>query len=144
MTLHMWACVADFFYLINLQQSPLTIAIRLIEKWHFNTLKFVCAWHHVPVGHKLKKKKTGEQLWSGLTAAQGRIMSRTINGGDVDCICVWIHKIYSLLSGASKCIQTINYPSSSSLVHWVTFMFIGEEDVSMKVWFGPLKYWNCF
>lgn len=41
-------------------------------------------------------------------------MSSTINGGDVDCICVWIHKIYSsglsLLSGASKCIQTINYP----------------------------------
>lgn len=40
--------------------------------------------------------------------------SSTINGGDVDCICVWIHKIYSsgspLLSGASKCTQTINYP----------------------------------
>lgn len=40
--------------------------------------------------------------------------SSTINGGDVDCVCVWIHKIYSSgssqLSGASECIQTINSP----------------------------------
>lgn len=44
-------------------------------------------------------------------------MSSTVNGGDVDCICVWKHKISrsSLLSGASKCIQTINYPLLLSL-----------------------------
>lgn len=44
-------------------------------------------------------------------------MSCPISGRDVDRICVWIHKIYSagllLLSGANKCIQAINFSSSS-------------------------------
>lgn len=66
-------------------------------------------WPHALVNHNNKKKSRSEVNW-----LQREVMSSTINGGDVDCSCVWIHKIYSsglsLLSGASKCIQTINYP----------------------------------
>lgn len=91
------------FYLINLEQ--LTIMIRLIGKLHFNTTLS----SHVSLLLLVILTRCRSEVDSGLQ----REISSTINGGDVDCICVWLHKIYSsgllLLSGASKCIQTINY-----------------------------------
>lgn len=72
---------------------------------------------------------------------QSEVMSSTKNGGDVDCICVWIHKIYSsglsLLSGASKCIQTINYtPPPLLLSH---FLYWQSSNVLRKHLFTELQ-----
>lgn len=143
------------FYLINLVQ--LTIMIRLIGKWNFNTTLS----SHVSLLLLVILKRCRSEVDSGL---QREVMSSTINGGDVDCICVWLHKIYSsellLLSGASKCIQTINYSlllllSLSALpkqqppqeeFSWVALMFLKEKKMCtciMEVWDGPLNLLDC-
>ena len=107
---------ADFLYLLNL----IAVTVDNLDKADWEM-----AFQHQAVVLLLSMTKKGADERRAL---QREVVSSSVNGGDVDCICVWIHKIYpsgsSLLSGASQCIQTINYPLLLSLLSFFLSVFL--------------------
>lgn len=123
---------ADFLYLLNL----VAVTVDNLDKADWEM-----AFQHQAVVLLLSMTKKGAEERRAL---QREVMSSSINGGDVDCICVWIHKIYSsgssLLSEASQCIQTVNYPLLLSLLSFFLSVFLS---FFLSFFLSPLQETRC-